>query len=275
MMRSLPTHFKLSPGYSLIPLSMVLLAVISVAPVRAEQWKKLNPQGYVNDFAGVLNAATVERLNLLSTEVDQKAKAQIAVVTIKTLEGDTVEAFANHLFQQWGVGYRGTDRGVMVLLATGDHKYRIEVGYGLEPILPDGEVGGFGHSMVPLLRQGDYNGAVLQIIVQIAQVIAQDSHVSLDSPARFPVAAPVGWAKRSPPASIIQNVLAFIIVLSPVILIIFLGLRHSTIRSASGSPGSRGDSRWSGGGFGGGGGGGGFGGFGGGSSGGGGASGGW
>jgi hypothetical protein len=99
-------------------------------------------------------------LTQLSTEVDQKAKAQIAVVTIKTLEGDTVEDFANHLFKKWGVGAKGTDRGVMVLLATDDHKYWTEVGYGLEPILPDGKVGGFGRDMVPLLRQGDYNGAV-------------------------------------------------------------------------------------------------------------------
>ena len=112
------------------------------------------------------------------------------MVTIKTLEGDTVEDFANHLFQKWGVGYKGTDRGVMVLLATDDHKYWTEVGYGLEPILPDGKVGGFGRSMVPLLRQGNYNGAVVQMVSQIAEVIAQDSHVSLDSLAGFPAAAP-------------------------------------------------------------------------------------
>ena len=172
------------------PLFILLLAVIPVATAHAEQWQKLNPQGYVNDFAGVLNATTVEKLTQVSTEVDQKAKAQIAVVTIKTLEGDTVEDFANHLFQKWGVGYKGTDRGVMVLLATDDHKYWTEVGYGLEPILPDGKVGGFGRSMVPLLRQGNYNGAVLQMVGQIAEVIAQDSHVSLDSLAGYPAAAP-------------------------------------------------------------------------------------
>ena len=168
-----------------------------VAPVHAEQWQKLNPQGYVNDFAGVLNATTVEGLTRLGTEVDQKAKAQIAVVTIKTLEGDTVEDFANHLFQKWGVGAKGTDRGVMVLLATDDHKYWTEVGYGLEPILPDGKVGGFGRSMVPLLRQGDYNAAVLQMVSQIAQVIAQDSHVSLDSLADFHAVAPAASEARA------------------------------------------------------------------------------
>jgi uncharacterized protein len=242
----------------------LLLPVIPAAPVHAEEWKKLNPQGYVNDFAGALNATTVEKLTEVSTEVDQKAKAQIAVVTIKTLEGDAVEDFANHLFQKWGVGYKGTDRGVMVLLATDDHKYWTEVGYGLEPILPDGKVGGFGRSMVSLLRQGDYNGAVLQMVSQIGEVIAQDSHVSLDSLAGRPAAAPAAPEGDVQEIHLTagQRLLLFIILLVGVpILFWFLSL------------GGRRGGGWGGGGFGGGGGG--FGGFGGGSSGGGGAGGGW
>ena len=190
-MRSLFSIFKLRCRSRLLPISLLVMGTaICVAPVRAEQWQKLNPQGYVNDFAGVLSATTVEQLTRLATEVDQKAKAQIAVVTVKTLDGDTVEDFANRLFQKWGVGYKGTDRGVMVLLATDDHKYWTEVGYGLEPILPDGKVGTFGRSMVPLLRQGNYDTAVLQMVRQIAEVIAQDSHVSLDTVRDFPAAAP-------------------------------------------------------------------------------------
>ena len=86
------------------------------------------------------------------------------------------------------MGAKGTDRGVIVRLGADDDKYWTEVGYGLEPILPDGKVGGFGRSMVPLLRQGDYNGAVVQMVSQIAEVIAQDSHVSLDSLADLPAA---------------------------------------------------------------------------------------
>ena len=99
-MRSLPRHFKLRSGCSPVPIFILLLAVIRVAPAHAEQWQKLNVQGYVNDFAGVLNATAMEGLTRLSTEVDQKAKAQIAVVTIKTLDGDTAEDIAKHLFQK-------------------------------------------------------------------------------------------------------------------------------------------------------------------------------
>jgi uncharacterized protein len=273
MMRFLPSHFKRCSRCSPLAIFILLLAVIPVSPVHAEQWQKLNPQGYVNDFAGVFNATTVEELTRLSTEVDQKAKAQIAVVTITTLDGDTAEDFANHLFQKWGVGYKGTDRGVMVLLATDDHKYWTEVGYGLEPILPDGKVGGFGRSMVPLLRQGNYNGAVVQMMSQIAEVIAQDSHISLDSLAGSHAVPPAngdgqGQQLHLTGGQIIFLVIAFII-LAP-ILLRFLGpfLLFSLLSGGGGRGGG-----WGGGGFGGGGGG--FGGFGGGSSGGGGAGGGW
>jgi uncharacterized protein len=280
-MRSLFSHFRRHCGLS--PFAILILSfliIIPAAPVHAEQWQKLNVQGYVNDFAGVLDPSTVEELTGLCREVDQKAKAQIALVTIKSLEGDPVEDFANHLFQKWGVGYKGTDRGVMVLLAIGDHKYWTEVGYGLEPILPDGKVGGFGRDMVPLLRQGNYNGAVQQIASQIAEVIAQDSHVSLDSLGQLHTAAPAARQGEERGLHLTSGQLIVLILIFMVafpFVLRFLGpfLLFSLLSGGMGRGGSGG---WGGGGFGGGGfggGGGGFGGFGGGSSGGGGAGGGW
>ncbi len=162
----------------------------------------------------------------------------------------------------------------MVLLATDDHKYWTEVGYGLEPILPDGKVGGFGRNMVPLLRQGNYNDAVMQMVSQIAEVIAQDSHVSLDSLADSHAAAPAardgeGQELHLTVGQIIFLLIIFIVV-AP-ILLRFLG-PFLLLSLLTGGGGRRGGG-WGGGGFGGGGGG--FGGFGGGSSGGGGAGGGW
>ena len=82
VLRSFPSHFKLRSRCGPFPLLILALAIIPVATVHAEQWKKLNPQGYVNDFAGVVNATTVEKLTAVSMEVDQKAKAQ-SVVTIR------------------------------------------------------------------------------------------------------------------------------------------------------------------------------------------------
>ena len=275
-MRSLPGQLKMRFRFSPLPIFVLLLLIVNlVTPVHAEQWQKLNPQGYVNDFAGVLNATTVEGLTRLGTEVNEKAKAQIAVVTVKTLDGDTVEDFANHLFQKWGVGYKGTDRGVMILLASDDHKYWTEVGYGLEPILPDGKVGGFGRDMVPFLRRGDYNGAIAQMASQIAEVIAQDSHVSLDTlagRAETPAAGSGEGQQIHLTTGEIIILVIIVIVVGP-FLLRFLGPLF-LISLLTGGGGRRRDG-WGGGGFGGGGGGGGFGGFGGGSSGGGGAGGGW
>ena len=81
------------------------------------------------------------------------------------------------LYQAWGIGSKSTNRGVLVLFAIKDHKYWTTVGYGLEPILPDGKVGGFGREAVPLLKQSNYGGAVSLVTERVAQVIAQDAGI--------------------------------------------------------------------------------------------------
>ena len=102
------------------------------------------PTNYVSDFAGVLSPETLASLNSLCAQVDRQAHAQIAVVTIKSLDGEPIENFATALEDKWKVGKKGTDRGMLLIFATNDRKYRIEVGYGLEGILPDGRVGDIG-----------------------------------------------------------------------------------------------------------------------------------
>ena len=77
------------------------------------------------------------------------------------------------------MGKKGSDRGVLVLLAVDDHKYRIDVGYGLEGILNDAKVGDIGRAMVPALRAQDYDSAILGAVGRVAQVIATDAHVTL------------------------------------------------------------------------------------------------
>src|SRR4029079_9279503 len=131
--------------------------------LRAEKVSDLKPAGYVNDFAHVLTPETSVQISELCQQIDEKAKAQIALVTVNTLDGIDVESFAVDLYKKWGIGYKGTDRGVLILYAIQDHRARVEVGYGLEPILPDGKVGGFQREAVPLMRSGDYNSALLLV----------------------------------------------------------------------------------------------------------------
>jgi uncharacterized protein len=243
----------------------IALAVLSVC-AGAEPISQLHPTNYVNDFAHVLNPQTQAELNDLSQQVDQKAKAQLAIVTINSLDGQDIESYAVDLFKQWGMGAKGTNRGVLILIAVKDHHYRTEVGYGLEPILPDGKVGGFWREVVPLLKQGDYDQAIKQNTQRVASVIAQDAGVQLTGVNSIPeerASRPSGGMSLGGVVFII--ILIIIVLATPLRTVLFWMLL---------SGGGRGGG-WGGGGFGGGGGGGGFGGFGGGSSGGGGASGSW
>ncbi|HXE40001.1 MAG TPA: TPM domain-containing protein, partial [Azonexus sp.] len=109
----------------------VLLATL-LPSLRAEKVSDLKPTGYVNDFAHVLTPETSVQISELCQQIDEKAKAQIALVTVNTLDGVDVESFAVDLYKKWGIGYKGTDRGVLILYAIQDHRARVEVGYGLE-----------------------------------------------------------------------------------------------------------------------------------------------
>ena len=163
----------------LFPLLVTCLLVITAVYAGAEPITSLKPTGYVNDFAKVLDAGTAAQIEDLCHQVDEQAKAQIAVVTVHSLDGSDIESYAVSLFKAWGIGGKSSNRGVLILLAVDDHHYRIEVGYGLEPILPDGKVGGFGREAVPFFKQNDYSGGVKLLTQRTAQTIADDSHISL------------------------------------------------------------------------------------------------
>ncbi|MBZ5659761.1 MAG: TPM domain-containing protein [Acidobacteriia bacterium] len=266
-------------------LLFLLVLILSAPHVHSEQVKNLKPQGYVNDFAGVLSAQAKEKLTELCAEVDQKAKAQIAVVTVSSLEGEPVEQYSIDLATAWGVGPKQQARGILILVAPNDRKYWTQVGYGLEAILPDGKVGGFGREAVPFLRQGDYSGAVLLMTQRVAAVIAEDQKVTLDSLSgglQTETSPPSAEPDNSLPiSSIAWLIIIVFFVFFPIsgffLRLLFGGLVGPRRRGGGwgmGGPGFGGGS-WGGGGFGGGGGGGGFGGFGGGSFGGGGAGGSW
>ncbi len=264
---------------------LFLCAVVFLAgPAPAQQPKDLHPQGYVNDFAGVIDPQTQQELTAICNEVDQKAQAQIAVVTVKSLEGEPIDDFSIDLATRWGIGPKQKDRGVMILLAPNEHRYRFEVGYGLEPILPDGLVGDFGRQAKPLLRAGNYSAALLLMTQRVADVIAKDRGVQLSALSGVPASPPENQTQGQGP-----NLLGFLFLLFFFLfpMLGFLGRllggrsRYGRAHSAwwwagpwflGGMGGGWRGGSWGGGGFGGSGG---FGGFGGGSFGGGGASGGW
>lgn len=264
-----------------VPVLIIVSAIVTASGgVRAQSVDQVAAQaktGYVTDLAGVLSQSAKDQLAALCSEVDQKAQAQIAVVTVKSLEGDSVSDYAFNVATRLGIGPKSSDRGVLILVAPSEHQYSTQVGYGLEPILPDGKVGGFGREAVPYFRQQDYDAAILLMTRRVAEVIAADRGVTLSG---TPPAAPraPGGAQDLPGAigsiaTLIVLIFVFGGFLGPILWALFVSRRSNGRGRWIGGPPMGWGGGWRGGGFGGGGGG--FGGFGGGSFGGGGASGSW
>lgn len=268
---------------------LVVLLFASCYFAWAEKIADIRPQGYVTDLAQVIDPATKARLETLCAEVEQKTGAQIAVVTVNSFDGQSREDYAADLYKHLGVGSKKDSRGVLLLVAPKDRQYKIEVGYGLEPVINDARAGDIGPEMVPDLRSQNYSAAVLLGTTRLAQLIAADKGVQLNGIPAYRSRAPA--SQNSPLIPVLVVVVVFII----------LGVISRSLRGGGRGPrggggggsalpwlligsalSGRGGS-WGGGfggssgGFSGGGGGGfgGFGGFGGGMSGGGGAGGGW
>jgi len=255
---------------------LTLGAVVAVTAAWA--WSldtsKLKPTGYVNDFAHKLDPAGERALEAYCANLETTTGVRMAIVLVDSLDDEPVEDVANRLYREWGIGKKGKDEGLLILLSIKEHKSRVEVGYGLEPIITDGFSGGVLRDIRPILRQGNYGGALLAAAEQFGNQIAQAKGVALAQPeAERPRAVQRGRGIPLP-----------LILIGLFLLVSLLGrggggsgtgfLAGMLLGNMMG--GRRGG--WGGGGFGGydgGGGGGGFGGFGGGDSGGGGASGGW
>jgi len=187
---------------------VILLAVllqISVPP----------PRGFVNDFAGVLDAASVRHMEAVIAEVREKTRGEVAVVTLADIGDRAASDVAVQIGRQWGVGAKGEagDRsknlGVVVLLVprknhqpgTGD--VFIATGRGAEGFLTDARVGRIRDAMLPALGTEDYGNGLSLGVDLIAQAFAAEFGVTLTSPEyamppptlddRTPVTIPFGW----------------------------------------------------------------------------------
>ena len=144
------------------------------------------PSGYVNDFAGILDAPSRGRLEQRLKEVETRTSSEIAVATVKSLDGMSIEEYANRLFKAWGVGQGKTDNGVLVLVAPNEREMRIEVGYGLEGVLPDGLAGEIrDEQFLPRFRNDDYAGGIAAGVNRLADIVEKNQVLSPEELARF------------------------------------------------------------------------------------------
>jgi uncharacterized protein len=234
---------------------LVLFSLTVLHPaVASPKWP--SPTGHLNDFAHVVPADQAQNLENLLTQLETKTGVQLAVVTLPSVEGADIDQAAVDLFKAWGIGQKGKENGLLILLSVGDRKDRIEVGYGLEGIITDGDTGSIRrHAMEPLFREKEYGQGLTAGVMELAQLIE------------------AGGEKNTRPANDHRDPLGFwgTIILF-IVIFILISMLNRRGRGGFWGGGFYGGG-W-GGGFGGGGGGG-FGGFGGGGSGGGGSSGSW
>lgn len=219
--------------------------------------------GYISDYAGILSYETKAKLAALSSEIEAKTTSQLAILTIDTAAPLDIETYAVKLFEKWGIGKKGKDNGVLILVAVKDRQVRIEVGYGLEGAIPDALAKNIiEKSMLPFFKSGDYDAGILQGAAAVSKLIAGEYNVEISELENIKIAA----SSKQP------SIFDFLFILF--IIIMLIRARLFWFFPMSGRIGGKGGGYWSGpgssGGFGGG-----FGGFGGGFSGGGGASGRW
>lgn len=142
--------------------------------------------GAVTDLASVLSPATEEELQARLAQVEAATTAEIAVATVPSLDGMSVEDYANRLFRQWGIGQEGKDNGVLILVAPTDRKVRIEVGYGLEGVLPDGLAGDIIRDQaLPAFRDGNFEQGIRATVERVATIVAANHTLSTEERSAF------------------------------------------------------------------------------------------
>lgn len=174
--------------------------------------------GWVVDLAGVLTADQKAQLNARLDSLEQETGAEMAVVILRKTQGATPKEYATELFNRWGVGKRGVDNGVLMLVALQDRRVEIETGYGMESILPDGLVGAIlDETVIPHFRRGDYAGGIIAGTERIIEVIRHAQRTgAYETPAR-PYAQPIALrpaqdAPESTPVGMPMAVLAILVV---------------------------------------------------------------
>lgn len=153
---------------------------------------------YVQDLAGVLNESTKNTIRENGAALDKRTGAQIVVLTVPTVKDTALETYSLAVLREWGIGNKEKNNGVLLLLVVNDRKSRIEVGYGLEGVLPDGLTGRIQDQyLIPYLRQGDYNRGVINTYAALLQKVAGEYGVTVEN--LRPEAAPASYVTTISP----------------------------------------------------------------------------
>jgi uncharacterized protein len=160
-------------------LAAALILAVSAAFVRAEVTVQ-DPGTFVVDRAGIVSADVERKLEALLGELERKTTAQVKILTVSTTEGEDDFTFAQRHAEMWKLGRKGQDNGALIVVAVAERKVRIQVGYGLEPVLPDSWCGTVSREVfAPAFRAGDYSGGIYQGTLAVANRVAESANVTL------------------------------------------------------------------------------------------------
>ena len=197
---------------------------LNTAALHAEIAIPVQPFNHVVDIAGIINDDIEANLNKYLLELEQKTTAQMIVLTINSLEGESLEDFSLKVaHEKWRLGQKDKDNGVLLLVALQDRKYRFEIGYGLEGILPDSLTGSIGRDyLVPYFKNGDYSTGIFTAALAVINEIASNSGVEITGMPKL--------KNRPYPSDAIErrkpNVLSIILTILFFIGLIYLFIRH-------------------------------------------------
>jgi len=162
------------------PLCLVVLLFGPVPGSAVTPPLPARPPGHVVDLAGVLPPDQESGLEKLLVDLEHKTTAQMVVLTILSLDGEPLNEFSLKTAQNWGIGQKGKDNGLLFLISLHDRKYRFEVGYGLESVLPDSLLGTLGRRvLVPLFRQGRYGDGITAASAEIIRILGKHYKVDI------------------------------------------------------------------------------------------------
>jgi len=179
----------INPRSLLLVLSAFLLSVIlAINLVKAEtKFPKPTELKYVNDFAKVIDSNSLQYILSVGKELEDKTGAQATVVVIDSLQGETIESYANGLFRSWGIGQKDKNNGLLILLSVKDKKWRVEVGTALEGAITDIYSSRVMNDFaVPKFKENQYGQGLRAAYSVLSDSIAKENGVKLDKNINVP-----------------------------------------------------------------------------------------
>lgn len=207
----------------------LLSALICLIPSFLEGSQKFPaPLGAVNDFAGVIPQEYKDSMTVLHRELLDQTGTSVVVATFPTIGDNNLEDFVNRLYQAWGIGKKGEDKGVLIFMTLKERKFRIETGYGVEGIIPDGLAGEIrDRYAIPYLKEGDYGKGLFAAMAAVAEIIAKDAKVTLS------IKIPEGQVHKPVPAKKKREPGALTTILMLIFFLLLLATRSGRVLLAA------------------------------------------